>query len=151
MATTTLQSEKSALQVELSIDINASPRRVWDALLAEIGPRMKGEKNKPMQLQLEPRPGGRLYRDLGNDTGHLWGHVQVIKPPTLLEITGPLFMSYPAINHLQFQLTEQDGGNSTRLKFLHRAHGDINPQHREGVSEGWWELLESIRDTAEGR
>ena len=36
------------------------------------------------------------YRDLGNDAGHLWGHVQVIKPPTWLELCGPMFMSYPA-------------------------------------------------------
>ena len=41
-------------------------------------------------MKIEPWPGGRWYRDLGNNAGHLWGHVQVIKPPTLLEICGPL-------------------------------------------------------------
>ena len=44
-------------------------------------------------MTLEPRPGGRWFRDLGDDNGHFWGHVQAIKRPTLLEITGPLFMS----------------------------------------------------------
>ena len=49
-----------------------------------------------LSLKLEAWPGGRWYRDLGNNTGHFWGHVQAIKPPTLLEICGPLMMSYPA-------------------------------------------------------
>ncbi|HEX3702577.1 MAG TPA: hypothetical protein VHU82_04550 [Vicinamibacterales bacterium] len=35
---------------------------------------------------LEAWPGGRWFRDLGDNTGHLWGHVQAIKPPTLPEI-----------------------------------------------------------------
>ena len=47
--------------------------------------------------------GGRWFRcDRGNGgVGHLWGHVQVIKPPVLLELSGPMFMSYPAVNHLE--------------------------------------------------
>ena len=47
-------------------------------------------------MKLEPWPGGRWFRDLGNDNGHFWGLVQAIKRPTLLEITGPLFMSAPS-------------------------------------------------------
>ena len=50
-----------------------------------------------MPMKIEPWPGGRWYRDLGNDNGHFWGHVQAIKQPTLLEIYGPLFMSYPLL------------------------------------------------------
>ena len=47
-----------------------------------------------MPMKLEAWPGGRWYRDLGDGNGHFWGHVQAIKRPTLLEISGPLFMSY---------------------------------------------------------
>src|SRR6202040_911749 len=47
---------------------------------------------KPMPMKLEAWPGGRWYRDLGDNNGHFWGVVQAIKRPTLLEITGPLFM-----------------------------------------------------------
>jgi hypothetical protein len=43
---------------------------------------------------LEQWPGGRWSRDHGNGIGHLWGHVQVIKPPVLLELSGLMFMSY---------------------------------------------------------
>ena len=48
-----------------------------------------------MPMNIEPWPGGRWFRDLGNNNGHFWGNVQAIKRPTLLEITGPLFASLP--------------------------------------------------------
>ena len=51
-------------------------------------------------------PGGRWYRDLGGDNGHLWGFVQSIKRPVLLEIWGPLFMSTAATSNMQYRLTE---------------------------------------------
>ena len=100
-------------------------------------------------MKIEPWPGGRWYRDLGDDSGHLWGHVQVIKPPTLLEICGPLMMSYPAANHLQYRFKAE--GSLTRLVFLHRALGLIPPEHRDGMDEGWQFWLERIRALAESK
>jgi hypothetical protein len=73
----------------------------------------------------------------------LWGHVQVIKPPTLLEITGPMFMSYAVVSHIQYRLTEKSGG--TMLTLTHRAIGEIAPEHREGVGKGWKHILEQIK------
>jgi uncharacterized protein YndB with AHSA1/START domain len=98
-------------------------------------------------MKLEPWPGGRWFRDLGNNTGHLWGHVQVIKPPKLLELVGPAMMSYPAISHVQYRLTEQPGG--TLLKFTHQAMGLIPPELQQNVSKGWGEMLDQIRTAAE--
>jgi hypothetical protein len=73
--------------------------------------------------------------------------VQVIKPPTLLELCGPMPMSYPAINHVQYRLTP--AGTGTRLTFHHRAMGLILPAHRDGMPEGWEHKLERIRAIAE--
>ena len=101
---------------------------------------------KPFPMVIEPWPGGR-YRDLGNNAGHLWGHVQVIKPPTLIELCGPMFMSYPAINHVQYRLTAE--GDGTRLKLTHRAFGPIPQEVQEGVVEGWNYRLKRARDLAE--
>jgi uncharacterized protein YndB with AHSA1/START domain len=100
-----------------------------------------------MSLKLEQWPGGRWYRDLGNNTGHFWGHVQVIKPPTLLEIYGPMFMSYAVASHLQYRLSKQDGG--TLMTLTHSAFGIIPPEHLEGVNKGWGELTEQIKAVAE--
>ena len=102
-----------------------------------------------MAMKLEPWPGGRWYRDLGNNAGHLWGHVQVIKPPLLLELCGPMFMSYPAISHVQYRLVAESG--RTRLKISHQAIGLITQEHREGVVTGWAHELKLIREGAERR
>jgi len=88
------------LDVVKEIQINAPIEVVFETVLEPAGPMAN------MSLKLEPWPGGRWYRDLGNNTGHLWGHVQVIKPPKLLEICGPMFMSYPVASHLQYRLSE---------------------------------------------
>lgn len=75
------------------------------------------------------------------------GHVQVIKPPTLLEICGPLPMSYPAVNHLQYRFAAERSG--TRLTFIHRGMGLISTQHRDGMPEGWGHWADNIRRRAE--
>ena len=91
------------------IAISAPIDIVFEAMLDELGPEGQMPGGKPFPMKIEPWPGGRWYRDLGNNSGHLWGHVQVIKPPTLLEICGPLMMSYPALNHLQYRLKAEGG------------------------------------------
>ncbi len=123
---------------------------VFETILEEME-RLEGPGGAPMPLKLEAWPGGRWYRDLGNNAGHWWGAVQAIKAPTLLEICGPLFMSYPAISNVQYRLTEEKG--ATRLKFTHRALGYIayDPQIQQGwssVEHGWGGMLERIRTAA---
>jgi hypothetical protein len=100
-------------------------------------------------MTLEPRPGGRWYRDLGGDNGHLWGFVQSIKRPTLLEITGPLFMSYPVVSNLIYRLKEVDGG--TLITFRHTALGFIPDDHRKGLATGWIGILDRVRRNPHGR
>jgi len=124
---------------------------VFETILEEIGPRNEREPGDPMPMKIEPWPGGRWFRDLGNNAGHWWGAVQAIKPPTLLEISGPLFMSQPAISNIQYRLSEENG--VTRLKFSHRALGYIafDPQIAESWSKvqgGWGNLLDRIRSSS---
>ena len=108
---------------------------VFQAVLDELGPESQMMGGKPFPMKLEAWPGGRWYRDLGNNAGHLWGHVQVIKPPGLLEICGPLPMSYPVASHLQYRLTAD--GDGTRLEFAHRAFGLIlKGAARQHASQG---------------
>lgn len=135
-------TEDLTLAIDQEIAIAAPPDQAFAALLAQLGP-----KNEQLPMTLEARPGGRWFRDLGDDAGHLWAHVQVIKPGQLLELAGPLFMSYPALNHLQFRLTETDAGCTLTLK--HTAFGPIDDQHSAGVTEGWKHLLGAIKDDAE--
>jgi uncharacterized protein YndB with AHSA1/START domain len=147
--TTATQSQQSSqtFEIKKEIDIAAPIEIAFEAMLEELGPEGQMMDGTSMAFKLEPWPGGRWYRDLGNKSGHLWGHVQVIKPPTLLEIWGPLMMSYPAVNHLQYRFTAQ--GSGTKLAFLHRAVGLILPEHREGMPKGWAHWSERIRQRAE--
>ena len=142
-------STETAIKPSLTIKrrFNAPPEKVFAAVLHRLGKGNTRPDGESLQLELEVKPGGRWYRDLGNNTGNLWGHVQVIKPPTLLEICGPLMMSYAAVNHLQYRFKEE--GGVTRLAFMHRAMGAILPEHRDGLPKGWQYWLERIRGLAE--
>jgi uncharacterized protein YndB with AHSA1/START domain len=134
-------------EIQKTVDIAAPIAIAFEAMLEELGPEAEITDGTPMPFQLEAWPGGRWYRDLGNQSGHLWGHVQVIKPPMLLEICGPLMMSYPAVNHLQYRFTAH--GTGTRLTFVHRSLGLVTQQHREGLPQGWEQWLQKIRQRAE--
>lgn len=114
---------------------------VFETILEQMGP-LNATPEKLMPMVLEAWPGGRWYRDLGNNSGHFWGTVQAIKAPSLLEISGPLFMSTPALSNLQYRLTEERG--ATRMRFVHRALGWMEG-HEQGVDEGWTHLIGRIR------
>ena len=132
-------AERYTFQIQRESHIEAPPAIVFESILAELGPEGRSMDGTSMNLRIEAFPGGRWWRDLGNASWHLWGHVQVIKPPTLIELCGPMFMSYPAINHVQYKLTAQ--GNATTLAFIHRAFGDIAPDHRKNMVTGWDQIL----------
>ena len=133
------------LRIEKEISIGAPIDIAFESMLEVLASGLPD--GTPMSMVLEAHPGGRWFRDLGNHSGHLWGHVQVIKPPTLLEISGPLFMSYPCANHVQYRFVTE--GIGTKLTLTHRAFGEIPDEHREGVSGGWMRGLERIKDVAE--
>jgi uncharacterized protein YndB with AHSA1/START domain len=131
-----------ALEIVKEEEIAAPIDVVFETVLEQMGPENETPDTGPMPMTLEAWPGGRWYRDLGNDAGHFWGHVQAIKRPTLLEICGPLFMSYPAMSNVQYRLSEENG--VTRLRFVHRAIGQI--PHDVRVERGWDHLLGRIRE-----
>ena len=147
MNLTTQTIEDLTLNITQEIHVRAPLDVTFAALLEQLGPNNEVEEGKPMPMKIEPWPGGRWYRDLGDGNGHFWGHVQAIKRPTLLEISGPLFMSYPAVSNVQYRLTESDG--ETTIKFHHAALGLIQEDHRKGVASGWSQIHERVRKRAE--
>ncbi len=147
MAVTVKEGVVQAFEIIKEEEIAAPIEIVFETILEQMGP-LNSTPEKPMPMVLEARPGGRWFRDLGNNTGHFWGTVQAIKPPSLLEISGPLFMSNPAVSNLQYRLTEEDG--VTRMRFVHRAMGWVGEAER-GVDEGWSQLIGRIRAAAAER
>ncbi|HTW57350.1 MAG TPA: SRPBCC domain-containing protein [Terriglobales bacterium] len=144
-------TELEALTINITQEIHVrAPLAVtFETLLEQLGPENERPDGVRMNMKIEPWPGGRWYRDLGDNNGHFWAVVQAIKRPTLLELHGPLFMSYAAISNLQYRLSEKDGG--TLIRFHHKAFGFIDDEHRKGVSSGWTHTHEKIRKQAESR
>jgi uncharacterized protein YndB with AHSA1/START domain len=136
------------LEVVREENIAAPIDIVWECILEQMGPLNESPDGTPLPMVIEPWPGGRWFRDLGNNTGHYWGAVQSIKPPTLLEIHGPLFMSAPAISHVLYRISSENG--LTRVNFSHRAVGQLDPKLLDGVAvnRGWGNLLSRISQTA---
>jgi uncharacterized protein YndB with AHSA1/START domain len=146
-ATAMTKTEDLTLNVIQEIHVRASLEVTFESLLEQLGPFNGGADDKPMPMTLEAWPGGRWYRDLGNGNGHFWATVQAIKRPTLLEFTGPLFMSYAVVSNVQYRLSEADGG--TLIKFRHSAFGLVQEDHRAGVTQGWGYINGNVRKRAE--
>jgi hypothetical protein len=140
--------ENLTLNISEEIHVKAPLDVTFEALLEQIGPGNETPEG-PMPMKIEPWPGGRWFRDLGDNNGHFWGAVQAIKRPTLLEISGPLFMSYAVVSNLQYRLSEEAGG--TLIKFRHSAFGLIQEEHRTGVTRGWAQINDKIRVRAESK
>jgi hypothetical protein len=149
VALTVPSLENLTLNLAHEVHVRASLDATFEALLEQMGPGNETPDGKSLAMTIEPWPGGRWFRNLGNDNGHFWGHVQAIKRPTLLEITGPLFMSAPVVSNVQYRLTEINGG--TLIAFRHSAFGFVPDDVREGLSQGWLPLLERTRKQAETR
>ena len=132
MTTMTLpEIENLTLKVEQEIRVQAPIDVTFAALLEQIGSGNEHPDGTPMPMNIEAWPGGRWFRDLGDGNGHFWATVQAIKRPTLLEMSGPLFMSYPVANNVQYRLSEVDG--ETIIKFCHAGFGLIIDEHKKNV------------------
>ena len=139
--------EDLILNVEQEIHVRASLEDTFDALLEQLGPGNEGGEGNPMPMKLEPWPGGRWYRDLGGENGHLWAHVQAIKRPTLLEFCRTTLHVIPVANNVQYRLSQEEGG--TLIKFRHSGFGAIQEDHKKGVVTGWGHIHEKVRRRAE--
>jgi len=144
---TTTASASETFTISEEIVVRASIEQTFESLMAQMGRLNETPEGTPLPMVLEPRPGGRWYRELGGDNGHLWGFVQSIKRPSLLEIWGPLFMSTAATSNLQYRLSETPEG--TLIKFTHTLVGPFPEDHRSRLASGWTALHARVRDAAE--
>jgi len=145
MTTATLATDPITITEE--IFVRASLEKTFRSLLAQMGRLNQTQDGTPLPMVIEPTPGGRWYRDLGGDNGHLWGFVQSIKRPTLLEIWGPLFVSTAATSNLIYRLTETAEG--TLITFTHTLLGPFPDDQRPQLASGWTALHARVRKAAE--
>ena len=144
---TTVAAPNETFTIKEDIHVRASLEKTFASLLSEMGARNQTPDGTPLPMVIEPRPGGRWFRDLGGDNGHLWGFVQSIKRPVLLEIWGPLFMSTAATSNLLYRLSETPDG--TLINFTHTLVGPFPEEHRSRLATGWSALHARVRKAAE--
>ena len=139
--------EDLTLTINQEIRVQAPLDVTFAALLEQLGPANQSPNGTVLNMKIEPWPGGRWYRDLGDGNGHFWANVQAIKRPTLLEFVGPLFASFPFVSNVQYRLSEVDGG--TLIAFKHTALGFVPDDHKAGMNKGWASMHERVRRHAE--
>jgi hypothetical protein len=148
MMTSTEQTlEDLTISISKEIHVKAPLDATFAALLEQLGPGNETPDGKSLSMKIEPWPGGRWYRDLGDGNGHFWAHVKAIMRPTLLEFVGPLFASFPFVSNVQYRLSEVDGG--TLIVFRHTALGFVSDDHRAGMEKGWASMHDRVRRQAE--
>lgn len=147
MTTTLSGTDQATVTITEEIHVEASLEATFASLLAQMGRLNETPDGKPLPMIIEPRPGGRWYRDLGGDNGHLWGLVQSIKRPVLLEIWGPLFISTGATSNLLYRLSDAEGG--TRISFTHSLVGPVPDEFRQHMAPGWTALHQRVKKAAE--
>src|ERR1700735_2880203 len=147
MITTEQTLANLTLTISQEIHVQAPLEITFASLLEQLGPGNETDDGRPLNMKIEPWPGGRWYRDLGNSNGHFWANVQAIKRPTLLEFVGPLFASFPMLSNVQYRLSEVDGG--TLIAFRHTALGLLTDEHKAGMPKGWNSMHERVRRHAE--
>jgi hypothetical protein len=144
---TTVAPVSETFTITEEILVRAPLEKTFASLIAHMGRLNETPDGKPLPMVLEPHPGGRWFRDLGGDNGHLWGFVQSIKRPVLLEIWGPLFMSTAATSNLLYRLTEVEGGSL--ITFTHTLVGPFPEDYRPRLGTGWAALHARVRKAAE--
>lgn len=137
----------NTLTIEQEIRVKASLETTFAALLEQLGPGFATPAGESLRMKIEPWPGGRWFRDFGDNNGHYWGTVQAIKRPTLLEFTGPMMMSAAVTHNVQYRLSEENG--VTLIKFHHYGFGIIPAESRTSMPQGWSFLHDGIRRRAE--
>ena len=123
---------------EVSFYLPAPPTRVWISLVHDIDRWWSYRLRDRTRVIIEPEVGGRWMQQWDNG-GALFGVFTVFDPPHLLCVTGPLAMTRPAQNWLEFSFAEADTG--TKLKLRHQAWGDFDADTAEIYESGWQELI----------
>ena len=142
-----LTLENLTFTINQEIHVEAPLDITFAALLEQLGPGNENEDGKSLNMKIEPWPGGRWYRDMGDGNGHFWANVKAIMRPALLEFVGPLFASFPFLSNVQYRLKEADGG--TLITFRHTALGILPEEQKAGINDGWRAMNDRVRKHAE--
>jgi len=137
-------SDERSVEVVQEVRIEASPARVWRALVAETGkwwPAGFYARAEAKAMVFEARLGGRQYEDWGDGQGLLWAEVVGIKENELLLTAGELFPEYGGPARLLTTYTLRADGDGTILRLRDCAFGAVGEKLAKSLDSGWKTLI----------
>lgn len=134
------------IHIVQSIDIAATPRRVWKAIVDQTGawwgaPFLITEGDRT-EIVVEARLGGVL-RERSGDSEATWGTVTAITPGVSLRFSGAMGMGGAAHGTIDYHLAAV--GDGTRVTVEHEAVGALGDEARDSYTWGWGELNDRLR------
>lgn len=134
----------SSLHIEESVSIQASPSRVWEALVDKFsdwwGYPLLVDQKRATAVILEPRLGGLLRESWDGGGGAVFGMVTRLDKDRLLSIQGYMGLAGPLSGVIEFELIPESS-ESTLVKVSHRAFGVFDWQTEPHYRSGWQDVL----------
>ena len=135
---------EGAVAIEIAHDfkLRVSRRQVFRALTRDVAawwgrPYLSA---RATGLQLDARLGGLFREQWGSRGGKLLATVTALEPDRLLQLSGPFHVGL-LVGVAEFRLEDEPQG--TRLRFTHRAIGDVAPEIAQALAGDWAELLDN--------
>jgi uncharacterized protein YndB with AHSA1/START domain len=152
----------TAVPVVAEVTVPVDPARAFDLYVARPGRTHPGNglSGSPEAIVYEPFVGGRWYERASDGSEHDWGRVVSWDPPHRLGLVWMVgvqdgrwvYDSNPE-HASRVDLTfEAIGAGQTLVRVVHtgfEAHGAGAASIRDGVTPGWQEDLQDLRNAAE--
>ncbi|GAA5104493.1 ArsR/SmtB family transcription factor [Haloechinothrix salitolerans] len=138
------------LHVNQRIDIDAEPRRCFDALTGDISPWWGSPYlmiDRPdTRITAEASLGG-LVCERAEDEQSVWGTISELAPNRCVAWTGRIGLGGAVTGTVRFTLTEQAG--RTRIDLEHESIGAFDPESQHSYNSGWRDLLHRMKALVE--
>ena len=129
-----VEQEIQTISIQREIAIAAPIEIAFEAMLEEMGPGGEMPDGKPFPMVIEPWPGGRWYRDLGNNPATSGGTSRSSSRRRCSSCAGRCSCPSPPSTTCSTGFTAD--GEGTRLEFTHRAMGPIPERGPGGRGTG---------------
>lgn len=138
--TINMEQPINTIKIHLEIPIKAGIDQVWECLIKDVSLWWRKDfytSTKTKKFIIEPKVGGRMYEDYGNEEGLLWATVIGIDSPHSIEFKGHLTPQFggPAISFLKLSLKEN--GKETILTLSDTVMGQVSEKNQKELTVGW--------------
>ncbi len=138
------QSPLNAIEVLVEVEIEATPEKVWKALVEETAQWWHPAYSTNAAYRkfvIEPELGGFMGEDWGNGDGQVWGRVNGLQKNRFLQVVGDQSKDFdgPSRGIMTWRLEAE--GSTTRVRFEQSLFGRVTDKTRSSLEGGWTQLF----------